>query len=112
MSFKHFELLDEVSYEELPQTIQTKLDNFEKTFQDYDDLDENDDENDDKISELELKLETMDNGLYADLEQYIQQKNKTNIKSEEEKEGVDVEQKKEENEPAQTNSSKPSWRFW
>lgn len=111
MSFKHFELLDEVSYDELPQTIQTKLDNFEKTFQDYDDLDENDD-NDAEINELELKLETMDNGLYADLQQYIEQKNKENKKSEEEEQGVNAEPKKVEDAPAQTNSSKPSWRFW
>lgn len=111
MSFKHFELLDEVSYEELPQTIQTKLDNFEKTFQDYDDLDENDDENDDKISELELKLETMDNGLYADLEQFIQQKNQKQEVQDNKQEIVE-EKKEGENSPAQQNYAKPSWRFW
>ena len=117
MSFKHLDLLEEVSYDELPDNIKVKIDNFQNIAEEYDEIDEDDDENESVIRDMELKMEALDEGLYADLSSYISSRDK---KLEEEKnknqkpngsgEG-DGGNKAPIDEPAPT-SGKPSWRFW
>lgn len=107
MSFKHLELLDEVSYDELPENVQIKVDNFEKTLDEYEELDEDDDENEAEIRDLELKLESLDEGLFNDLSTYIQSREKQQQQS----------QNPKPDEGGQSNDEpvaedKPSWRFW
>lgn len=114
MSFKHFELLEEVTYDELPQNVQTKLDNFEKLVEEYDELDEDDEENESRISDLELKMEAMDNGLYADIESYISERAKAQSQenqNEGQNDGNSNEGNSQKSEEV-THSEKPSWRFW
>lgn len=116
MSFKHLELLEEVSYDELPDTIKGKIDNFQNVAEEYDEIDEDDEENESVIRDMELKMEALDEGLYADLNSYIANKKK---KAEEDKnktpkEGDDDGSKGGDDTPppAEPTSGKPSWRFW
>jgi len=117
MSFKHLDLLEEVSYDELPDTIKGKIDNFQNVAEEYDEIDEDDDENESIIRDMELKMEALDEGLYADLSSYIASRDK---KLEDEKNknqkpngdggNEDGSNKAPIDEPEP--SGKPSWRFW
>ena len=115
MSFKHLELLDEVSYEELPETIQIKVDNFDKTLNEYEEIDEDDDENEAEIRDLELKLESLDEGLFNDLTSFIQAREKEKQQQNQDPKGGSDDGNGNGNnnpDPAPVSSEKPSWRFW
>jgi hypothetical protein len=113
MSFKHLALLDEVSYEELPETIQIKVDNFDKTLDEYEEIDEEDDENEAEIRDLELKLESLDEGLFNDLTSFIQAREKEKEKQSQQQQGGNSDDNNnggDNNPPASDDT--PSWRFW
>jgi hypothetical protein len=110
MSFKHLELLDEVSYDELPETIQIKVDNFDKTLNEYEEIDEDDDENEAEIRDLELKLESLDEGLFNDLTSFIQAREKEK-QSQQQPKGEENNGDGNKPDPQPSNDA-PSWRFW
>jgi len=112
MSFKHLELLDEVSYEELPENVQIKVDNFEKTLEEYEELDEDDDENEAEIRDLELKLESLDEGLFNDISSYIEAR-KTEQQQQHQQQSQEGDKSGESNKNDNpVSEDKPSWRFW
>jgi hypothetical protein len=113
MSFKHLDLLDEVSYDELPENVQIKVDNFEKTLDEYEELDEDDDENEAEIRDLELKLESLDEGLFNDLTSFIQSREKEKENQSQQQQGGNSDDNNnggDNNPPASDDT--PSWRFW
>lgn len=108
MSFKHLDLLDEVSYDELPENVQIKVDNFENTLDQYEELDE-DDDNEAQIRDLELKLESLDEGLFNDLTSYIQARSKQQQQQQSQEGDKSGESDKND---TPVSEDKPSWRFW
>jgi hypothetical protein len=66
---KFEDLLDNLNIDadDLPIEIQRKIDIFEDAWDDYEEADEDDESN---LTELEARIEAMDNGICADIQDY------------------------------------------
>jgi hypothetical protein len=67
---KFEDLLDtlNIDADDLPVEIQNKIDLFEDAWDDYEEADEDDESN---VSELEARIEAMDNGICSDIKDFV-----------------------------------------
>jgi hypothetical protein len=108
MSKVKFEALMEtkgISFEELPQKIRAKIENFDAKYEEYDEADEDSQEEKDAIA----ALNAMDMGLISEIEGYIAQKEKQSSQQQQQQVNTDS---NDSNTPPSTDDSKPSWMFW
>jgi hypothetical protein len=106
-----------IDVSELPENVQHKIDVFEDKYAEYEAAD---DEDENLVSDLELALTTMDNGILSDLQSYVASKKDSKPAKGANPKAEGATPKAEDGgqtPPAQTPpkhqaSDKPSWAFW
>lgn len=101
-----------ININDLPESVQHKIERFETLFEDYEALDENE-ENENTLSRMEDELLAMDNGICNDLESFIASKKKdASPPKDDKKEDGGVADQNNPQPNNNNNSDKPSWAFW
>lgn len=103
---------NKIDESKLPENVQHKIEQFNSLFEEYDELD--DDASDHQISEMEARLNAMDNGILSDLQSYVEKaKKEAESNSDDTAEASKKENGGQTNQTEQkTESTKPSWNHW
>jgi hypothetical protein len=99
-----------IDIDELPENVQHKIEVFEDKYAEYEAAD---DEDENLISDLELALTTMDNGILSELQSYVANKKDSKEQTPEPSKAENGGQTPPNPEPPKHQASdKPSWAFW